>query len=203
MDVGVLGGTFDPIHNGHLAVAGDACLKLGLKRVLFVPAGDPWLKEQADVTAAVDRLEMLKLALADKPHFQVSTVDLKRPGPSYTEDTLADLQRQLGEDACMYFILGIDALAEFELWRNPKRILQMSTLVAVRRPGALAVDATFLEQRLPGISTRLVVLDNQLVDISSTDIRQRAAAGLSITGLVPAAVERYISQHGLYQATQA
>lgn len=202
MDVGVLGGTFDPIHNGHLAVAGEACLKLSLKRVLFIPAGDPWLKEQANVTAAVDRLEMLKLALADKPHFEVSTVDLKRPGPSYTENTLADLRRQLGENACIYFILGMDALAEFGLWRNPERILQMCTLVAVRRPGALAVDATSLEQRLPGISTRLVVLDNQLVDISSTDIRQRVAEGLSITGLVPAAVERYISQHGLYEATR-
>ena len=103
----------------------------------------------------------------------------------------------------MYFILGIDALAEFDRWRNPQRILQMCTLVAVRRPGAVAVDTNSLEQRLPGISTRLVVLENELVDISSTDIRQRVAAGLTITGLVPATVEQYIKQHGLYQATDA
>jgi len=203
MDVGVLGGTFDPIHNGHLAVAGEARLKLGLKLVLFVPAGDPWLKEQAEVTAAVHRLEMVKLALADRPEFGVATVDLERPGPSYTENTLADLRRQLGEDARMYFILGIDALAEFDLWRNPVRILQMCTLVAVRRPGALAVDTASLERRLPGIAARLVVLDNELVDISSTDIRQRVATGLSITDLVPAPVERYITQHGLYRLTGA
>ena len=202
MDTGVLGGTFDPIHNGHLAIAEEAARKLGLKRVLFVPAGDPWLKDQANVTAAAHRLEMLKLALADKPHFEVSTVDLERPGPSYTEDTLADLTSQLGEDARMYFMLGIDALAEFELWRNPERILQMCTLVAVRRPGALAVDMTSLEQRLPGISRRLFVLDNQLIDISSTDIRRRVASGLSITSLVPAAVERYITEQRLYQVTR-
>ncbi len=203
MDVGVLGGTFDPIHNGHLAVGEEACLRLGLERVVFVPAGDPWLKEQAGVTAATHRLEMVKLALAGKPHFEVATVDLERPGPSYTEDTLGDLRRRLGEDARMYFILGIDALAEFDRWRNPQRILQMCTLVAVRRPGAAAIDTNSLQQRLPGISTRLVVLENELVDISSTDIRQRVAAGLTITGLVPATVELYIKQHGLYQATDA
>jgi nicotinate-nucleotide adenylyltransferase len=201
MSTGVLGGTFDPIHNGHLAIADEAAVKLGLKRVLFVPAGDPWLKEQTNVTAAAHRLEMLKLVLADKPHFGVSTVDLERPGPSYTEDTLADLTSQLGDDAPMYFILGIDALAEFERWRNPERILQMCTLVAVRRPGALAVDMTSLEQRVPGISRRLVLLDNQLIDISSTDIRRRVASGLTITGLVPAAVERYITEQRLYQVT--
>jgi len=202
MSSGVLGGTFDPIHNGHLAIAEEAAFKLRLKRVLFVPAGDPWLKEQTNVTAAAHRLEMLKLALADRPHFRVSTVDLQRPGPSYTDDTLADLMSQLGPEAEMYFILGIDALADFDRWRNPQRILQMCTLVAARRRGALAVDMTSLEQRLPGISRRLVLLDNRLVDISSTDIRRRVASGLTITGLVPPAVERYIREQRLYQFTQ-
>lgn len=199
MSTGVLGGTFDPIHNAHLAIAEEVALKLGLQRVLFVPAADPWLKEGTNVTAAAHRLVMLKLALANKPHFGISTVDLQRPGPSYTEDTLTDLTSQLGDDVHIYFILGMDALAEFHRWRNPERILQMCTLVAVRRPGAVAVDMTSLEQRLPGISRRLVLLDNQLLDISSTDIRRRVASGLAITGLVPAAVERYITQRRLYQ----
>ena len=200
MDIGVLGGTFDPVHNGHLAIAEEAAGKLGLERVLFVAAGDPWLKEGADVTAAAHRIEMLKVALEGKPYFEVSTVDVERPGPSYTEDTLADLTRQLGQDARLYFILGIDTLSEFHRWRHPQRILDMCTLVAVRRPGALTVDISSLEQRLPGISKRLVLLDNEVIDISSTDIRRRVATGLTITCLVPRAVEQYIRAQRLYEA---
>lgn len=201
VDIGVLGGTFDPIHNGHLTVAEDAAFKLGLQRVLFVPAADPWLKKETSVTGAGHRLAMVQLAVAHKPHLGVSTVDLERPGPSYTEDTLADLRRQLGRDVQLFFILGTDALAEFRRWRHPERIVEMCTLVAARRAGALAVDVASIGRSVPGISGRLILLDNPVVDISSTDIRRRVASGLSITGLVPAAVEVYITEHHLYRPT--
>lgn len=198
MDIGVLGGTFDPIHNGHLIIAEDARVKLGLERVLFVPAGEPWLKGHMSIASGAHRLEMVRLAIAANPHFIVSTVDLDRAGPSYTEDTLDDLRRDLGEGVNLYFIVGVDALAEFPTWRHPERIVQMCHLVAVKRPGSLDVNVEPLERSMPGIANRIISLDNPLIDISSTDVRQRVAAGQPITNLVPTAVERYIVEHTLY-----
>lgn len=200
MNVGVLGGTFDPIHSGHLIIAEEARLGLGLSQVIFVPAGEPWLKGAREISSAVHRLEMVKLAIAANPRFTVSTVDLDRGGPSYTEDTLTDLRRELGEAADFYFILGMDALAQFAMWREPRRIVEMCHLVAARRPGARELDLESLEQSLPGISRRLIVLDNPEVDISSSEIRERVAEGKSIRDMVPEAVERYIAEHGLYKA---
>ena len=198
MDIGVLGGTFDPVHNGHLIIAEDARVKLGLERVLFVPAGEPWLKGHMNIASGAHRLEMVRLATAANPHFIVSTVDLDRAGPSYTEDTLDDLRRDLGEGVNLYFIVGVDALAEFPTWRHPERIVQMCSLVAVKRPESLDVNVEPLERSMPGIANRIISLDNPLIDISSTDIRRRIAAGLPITNLVPPAVERYILEHALY-----
>ena len=198
MDIGVLGGTFDPIHNGHLIIAEDARFKLGLERVLFVPAGEPWIKGHMSIASGAHRLEMVRLSIAANPHFIVSTVDLDRASPSYTEDTLDDLRRDLGEGVNLYFIVGVDALAEFPTWRHPERIVQMCHLVAVKRPGSLDVNVESLEQRMPGIENRIISLDNPLIDISSTDIRRRIAAGLPITNLVPTSVEQYIVEHALY-----
>ncbi len=200
MDIGVLGGTFDPIHNGHLIIAEDARVKLGLERVFFVPAGEPWLKGHISIASGAHRLEMVRLAIAANPHFIVSTVDLDRSGPSYTEDTLTDLRRDLGEGVNLYFIVGIDVLAEFPTWRHPERIVQMCHMVAAKRPGSLAMDTEPMERRMPGIENRIISLNNPLIDISSTDIRQRIAAGLPITNLVPTSVERYIVEHELYAA---
>jgi nicotinate-nucleotide adenylyltransferase len=196
--IGVLGGTFDPIHNGHLGIADAACRELGLARVLFVPARDPWLKGRGDVTPSRDRFEMIKLAITGNPRYKISRVDLQREGPSYTVDTLSDLRRKLGAAAELYFILGMDAIEDLPEWREPERIVQMCQLVVAKRPGVDIIDLNALEARLPGISGRVVVIDNDLYDINSTGIRRLVAAGRSISGLVPDAVARYIRENGLY-----
>ena len=196
--IGVLGGTFDPIHNGHLGIADAACRELGLARVLFVPARDPWLKGRRDVVPSRDRVEMVKLAILGHPRYEISRVDLQRDGHSYTVDTLSDLRSELGSAAELYFILGMDAMEGLPDWREPDRIVQMCRLVVAKRPGVDAVDLRALEARLPGISGRVVVIDNDLYDINSTGIRRCVAAGRSISGLVPDAVARYIRENGLY-----
>ncbi|MBA7596054.1 putative nicotinate-nucleotide adenylyltransferase [subsurface metagenome] len=198
MDIGVLGGTFDPVHTGHLIIAEEARLRLGLSQVLFVPASQPWLKEHNKITPGEHRMEMIRLALAPNTYFRASAVDLGRPGPSYTVDTLADLRRELGEEANLYFILGIDALAQLPTWREPQRIVELCHLVAARRPEAGDLDLESLERSIPGISRRITILDNPLIDISSSDIRQRVAEGKSIHEMVPEAVELYIKEKGLY-----
>ena len=198
MKIGVLGGTFDPIHNGHLGIADAACRELGLARVLFVPARDPWLKGRRDVVSSMHRVEMVKLAISGHPRYEISCVDLQREGPSYTVDTLSDLRSELDPSAELYFILGMDALEGLPDWREPYHIVQMCRLVVAKRPGVDAVDLRALEARLPGIAGRVVVIDNDLYDINSTGIRRCVAAGRSIDGLVPDAVARYIQENGLY-----
>jgi len=199
MNIGVFGGTFDPIHIGHLIIAEEARLRLGLSQLIFVPAGEPWLKEHRIISPGEHRLEMIQLAIATNPFFRASTVDLERPGPSYTVDTLTDLRRELGEEANFYFILGLDALAELPTWREPERIIETCHLAAARRPEARDLDLESLERSIPGISHRVIILDNALIDMSSSEIRQRVANGLPITDLVPDAVERYIREQGLYK----
>jgi len=200
MDIGVLGGTFDPIHNGHLIIAEEARVKLELERVIFVPAGKPWFKQHREIAPGEHRLEMIRLAIAPNPYFSVSTVDLERAGPSYTVHTLPDLRRELGGEVNFYFILGVDALAGLPLWKEPQGVVEMCYLVAARRPGAVTLDMGALERSMPGISSRIILLKNTLIDISSTDIRRRVAAGLPITNLIPDPVERYIKEKGLYLA---
>ena len=199
MNIGVFGGTFDPIHIGHLLIAEEARLRLGLSQVIFVPAGEPWLKEHRIISSGEHRLEMIRLAIAANPFFRASTVDLERPGPSYTVDTLTDLGRELGEEANFYFILGLDALVEFSTWREPERIVQVCHLVAARRPEARDLDLESLDRSIPGISHRVIILDNPLIDMSSSEIRERVAKGLPITDLVSDAVGRYIREQGLYK----
>ena len=198
MKIGVLGGTFDPIHNGHLGIAGSACRELGLNRVLFVPAREPWLKGGRGIAPARHRVEMIKLAILSDSRYNISHVDLERDGPSYTVDTLSDLRRELGSDAGLYFILGMDALEGLAGWREPGRIVEMCHLVVARRPGVAMIDLKELEARLPGISEKIVVIDNELYDINSTEIRRRVAVGRSVEGLAPDAVARYIRENGLY-----
>ncbi len=200
MNIGVIGGTFDPIHNGHLLIAQEVSTRLSLAEVFFVPAGQPWLKANSPVSAAEHRLEMVRLAIADRPHFKLSAVDIDRAGPSYTTDTIADLQSQLGADTELFFILGWDSLAALPQWHEPSRLIEMCYLVAVPRPGYRRPKVKSLEKSIHGISRRLMLLDRPEVDISAAVIRERVARGLSIRHLVPGPVNRYIKQHRLYLA---
>lgn len=200
MKIGVLGGTFDPVHCGHLIIAEEARLKFSLIKVLFVPAGQPWLKTDRVITEASHRIEMVKRAIADRPYFELSTVEVDRPGPSYTVETIAILQQQLGTEARIFFLLGWDSLAELPQWKEPARLVKLCRLVAVNRPGFSRPGLEALEIEVPGITQSVVWLDIPPVDISSSDIRRRVAQGLSIHGLVPDAVEEYIKGHNLYQS---
>ncbi|MEA1958446.1 MAG: nicotinate-nucleotide adenylyltransferase [Chloroflexota bacterium] len=199
MKVGVIGGTFDPIHNGHIGIAKVARRELGLSRVLFVPANKPWLKGLRDIAPGHHRIAMIDLAISLFPYFDVSYVDMEREGPSYTVDTLTDLSREFAVSAELYFIIGMDAMANLPQWKEPGRVIEMCRLVVARRPGSQALDIDEMERRLSGISRRVIIIDNDLFDINSTDIRKRVASGLRIDGLVPDAVARYIAEHGLYK----
>ena len=204
MNVGVLGGTFDPVHIGHLIVAEEARLKLGLSKVLFVPVGQPWLKQDRSITAAVHRLEMIRLAIADNPYFKLSTLEVERPGPSYTVDTLTILRKQLGSRASLFFILGRDALAELPLWKEPQKVMRLCRFVVAPRPLLERVESSGsenlkdLERAIPGLLERVIELDMPVIGISSSEIRQRIVRGLPIRYLVPPEVEEYMAKHKVY-----
>jgi nicotinate-nucleotide adenylyltransferase len=198
MRIGVLGGTFDPIHLAHLAAAEEVRVRIALERVLFVPAGLPPHKLHVNVTPTEHRLKMVELAIADNPHFTLSRVDIDRFGPSYTVDTIELLHDEYGPDAELYFIMGSDSLAELLTWHKPERLIRLCRIVALTRPGH-RVDLKELNRLLPGAIARVQLLDMPLLEISGTDLQRRVRAGLSIKYLVPPAVETYIRQHGLYQ----
>ena len=196
MNIGVLGGTFDPIHIGHLVVAEEARIKLEFREVLFVPAGQPWLKLDRNITLAVHRVEMVRRAIADNPHFKLCTLEVERPGPSYTVDTLTMLRKQLGSEASLFFIIGRDTLAELPLWKEPKKLVQLCRLVVALRLGSK--DLKHLETAIPGLLDKVIQLDMPVIGISSSGIRQRIAQELSIRYLVPAKVEKYITEQKVY-----
>jgi nicotinate-nucleotide adenylyltransferase len=196
--LGILGGTFDPIHHAHLVAAEEARHQLDLTLVLFMPAGNPPHKPGRPVTAAHHRLRMLELAIAGKPYFAISGVDLDRPGPSYTVEALHLLRREWGPTPVLFFVEGVDSLAEIVTWYHPEQLIELAEIVVVGRPGA-QVDLADLEQRLPGLSARLHWVRMPLLDISASDIRTRVRDGRPISYLVPAAVEAYIEEHGLYR----
>ncbi len=199
MNIGVLGGTFDPIHIGHLIVAEEARIRLGLAEVLFVPAGQPWLKEDRAITPAVHRVEMVCRGIADNPSFKLNTLEVDRQGPSYTVDTLTSLKDQLSSQASLFFILGRDTLAELPLWKEPRKVIQLCRLVVPPRLGSR--DLRHLEEAVPGLLERVIQLDMPVIGISSSEIRQRIARGLSIRYLVPTAVERYIGEQRIYRVS--
>ena len=195
--LGVFGGTFDPPHLGHLALAAAARQQLELETVWFMPAGRPSLKPGL-VTPAAVRAEMVALTTRGRAGYRVSRDELNRPGVSYTVDTLARLRQQMGPDAEIYFIISWQTLEQFPGWRQPERILELAKLAAAPRPGAAAPDLTALEKRLPGIGARLALIEMPPRDISATMIRQRVARGQSLRGLVTPAVEDFIRRRGLY-----
>jgi nicotinate-nucleotide adenylyltransferase len=193
MRIGLMGGTFDPIHNGHLVAADEVRFAFELDRVLFVPAGDPWQKSSAHVTPSSQRLEMTEIAIADNDAFGISTVDIDRGGPTYTIDTLRDVAAQQPESE-LFFITGADAMLEILTWKEPELVLSLATFVAVTRPGYDLARVTSL-----GLPEEVAVLEIPALAISSTDIRARAAAGRPIRYLVPDAVAGYIHGEALYR----
>jgi len=200
MKIGVMGGTFDPIHNGHILVAEEARTRLNLAEVLFIPAGQPWLKADQNITLAEHRLEMVRLAIADKPYFKLSTMEVERPGNTYTADTLAELRSQLEPGDELFFIVGWDDLAQLPQWRKLSQLVKLCVIVVAPRPGYPPPDIKSLESIIPGLSQRVMFMDKPEVDISASEIRDRVARGLSVYHLVPEPVNRYIKQHRLYHS---
>jgi len=198
MNIGVLGGTFDPIHIGHLILAEEVRARLNLAEILFVPAGQSWLKVDSPISPAEHRVEMVRLAIADKPYFKLSTMEIERAGPTYTVDTIAELKARLKAGDELFFILGWDNLAQFPQWRQPSRLITMCHLVAVPRLDYPLPDLKALEAIIPGLSQRVTLMDKPEIDMSASAIRNRVAQGLSIHHLVPESVDKYIRQHKLY-----
>ena len=196
MKIGILGGTFDPIHIGHLVVAEEARIKVGLNEVLFVPTGQPLLKPDRSITPADLRVEMVRRAIADNPHFKLCTLEIERSGPSYTVDTLMMLREQLGSEVSLLFILGRDTLAELPSWKEPQKLVQLCRMVVAPRLGSK--DLQHLETEIPGLLDKVIQLDMPVIGISSSGIRQRIAQGLSIRYLVPTEVENYIAEQKIY-----
>lgn len=187
--LGVFGGTFDPPHYGHLAAAQEVAWRLDLDRVLFLPARQNPLKRAEPSSTVDDRCEMVRLAIADNPLFELSRLDLDRPPPSYTADLLRALHAL---DRELYFIVGADILPELPRWREPEEILRLARLCVVTRPGAPAPDVE------AGARSRVEVVSAPGVAIASRELRQRVRDGQPIHYLTPPAIERYIVEHGLY-----
>lgn len=199
--VGILGGTFDPVHYAHLAIAEEVYYALNLTRVVFVPAGQPPHKLSYHVTPVEQRVHMLAEAIAANPHFALSLVDVQRAGPSYTVDTLRLLREEWGPRAELYFVIGGDSLRDLPGWYDPIGVIAQATLVALMRPGYGEMErfSRDLVTRLPGIEQRLLTLEGPRMEISSTDLRQRVAEGRPIRYQTPEVIEQYILQHGLYR----
>ncbi|MDO9486033.1 MAG: nicotinate-nucleotide adenylyltransferase [Actinomycetota bacterium] len=195
--LGVFGGTFDPIHSGHLVAAVSVQSELQLDYLIFVPTGNSWHKDPSPEASAQDRLAMVDLAIANHEGFTASSVDIERAGPTYTIDTLTDLQLQWEHDqpdteALWFFVTGADALVDVPNWRDPSGILERARLVGVSRPGHLAPPADLLQ----GAFTLVEVATP---DVASRQIRERVRTGQSIAELVPSAVAEYIERHRLYR----
>ena len=195
MTLGIFGGTFDPIHTGHLIVARAALEALGLDEVLFLPAGRPWMKEAGAVSPAEDRARMVELAVADDPQFRAARLEVERPGRTYTLDTLRALPPGDGRPV---LLLGADAFSGFPAWREPAEVARLAKIAVLGRPGrdtAAIIDE--VKAQVPNVDA--VPLDTPLVEISATAIRDRVRQGLPIRDLVPPAVARYVADHGLYR----
>lgn len=196
--LGIMGGTFDPIHYGHLVAAEMACSKFKLGKVLFIPTGTPPHKDRRDITAGGLRFEMIEGAIQDNPAFDISALELEREGLSYTVDTLRTLRRTWPEHE-LYFITGTDALREIFSWREADEILMMTEFIGAARPGFDASDFFLqVQQEHPEIQGRIHHLEVPALAISSTDIRARVKRGLPIRYLLPEPVRHFIMQHGLY-----
>lgn len=199
--LGVFGGTFDPIHFAHLAIAQEAAEALGLERVLFVPAGQPPHKPDRVITPGLDRLAMVELAIAGNDRFAVDRLELDREGPSYTVDTLEALRGRpdAGSSRTLTLILSSEAFRELPTWRDPRRILELACLAVAPREGHPTVSSSFMDREFPEFRDRVTYLDGPRMRLSATELRTRAAAGRTLRYLVPDAVAAYIDDHALYR----
>jgi nicotinate-nucleotide adenylyltransferase len=195
--VGIFGGTFDPVHIGHLIIAEEARVRLALETVFWVPARISPHKMCDAPASAAHRLRMVEMAVASNAHFDVSTMEIEREGPSYTVDTLQAYRERLGPEVDLYFVMGMDSLEGFGRWREPERILSLCRLVVASRPGH-PPNLSEVEGQVPGLRERLDILDGVDIGISSTALRARVREGLPIRYQVPEAVRAYIAREGLY-----
>lgn len=203
--IGILGGTFDPPHLGHLLIAESARTALGLESVWFLPAGEPWLKAGQRITGGVQRRRMVELAIGDNPHFALCDLELRRDGPSYTADTLGELRREFGDDCIIYFIVGSDVLPQFHLWKSPGRILELCRLAVIDRPGGPANPIELMTGMYPDAvdAGAVVSVPGPRVNISASELRRQLTAGHVARYQIPNAVADYIRRHGLYNAAPA
>lgn len=192
--IGIMGGTFDPIHHGHLVAASEVQAWFSLDEVVFVPTGQPWQKHERPVSPAEDRYLMTVIATASNPRFWVSRVDIDRGGPTYTVDTLRDLRKQFGADVDLYFITGADALTHILTWRNADELFELAHFVGCTRPGH-----TLTIEGLP--ADRVTLVEIPALAISSTECRMRAKAGQPIWYLVPDGIVQYVSKRRLYRSS--
>lgn len=197
--IGILGGTFDPIHVGHLMTAEAVRDEFSLDKVIFIPAAVPPHKMDQQVTEARHRYLMTVLATTSNPHFDVSSIEMDRPGPSYTIDTIYELKRQYGENTDLFFITGADAIADIPTWDRIEELLGLCQFIAATRPGFLPNVDNIKDYFGELGSTRIHRLETPELEISSTNIRERLKRGFSIKYIVPAAVEDYIYKEGLYR----
>jgi nicotinate-nucleotide adenylyltransferase len=195
--LGVIGGTFDPPHYGHLVLAENSRVQLWLDRVLFVLAGQPPHKPGWPISPAHHRVAMVEAAIADNPAFTLSRVDLDRPGPHYTTEMLALLRQEYPEGE-LTLLIGGDSLAQFLTWRDPAGIVRQARLAVMQRPG-YEPGLEMLGQAVPGLHERVVWIDAPYLDIAASDLRQRVREGLPLRYLVPPPVEAYIREHRLYE----
>ncbi len=198
---GILGGTFDPIHTGHLILAQEVLWRLGLQDISFMPAGLPWMKGRPAVESA-HRRAMVELAIADNPHFRLATNELDRPGETFTVDTMEELRagEMAGDE--LLFVMGVDTLRTLPKWKDPARLLELTRLVVALRPGHGQIDMRPLEDIDPHASERIMTVNMPMIEISGTEVRRRVSAAEPVRYLVPDAVASYIEQHDLYEADQ-
>ncbi len=197
--IGILGGTFDPPHVGHLWLATLAADAIGLDRVLFMPAAQPPHKRGEKVTSAADRLVMTRLAISGNDAFELTLIEMERAGPSYTIDSVVELRRLYGDDAELFLLMAADSLAQIDTWRQPDELLERIEWVVGPRPGVALPDWSALEERFGQRAGRIHLLDGPSLDVSSTAVRERVAAGHAIRYLVPRGVEELIVDRGLYR----
>jgi len=197
--IGLMGGTFDPIHVGHLLTAEAVRTEYDLDRVLFIPAGSPPHKQNMVVTSPIHRYIMTVMATYSNPHFYVSTIEMERPGPSFTVDTILALMEQFGTQTEIFFIMGADAVQELPTWNNVDRLLELCPVVAANRPGCSSAIDDIIQYFGPIGQKRIHRLATPELEISSTDIREKVRVGHSIKYIVPDSVENYILKEGLYR----